>query len=87
MVRRKMRGRSSQRTTFAHWLSSSGRSRYDWIHFAMSSPKSVSEVGRTTSGSSSVLPPATVTTASSGLKPSTCSASRRRYDSGMKSGR
>ena len=86
-MRRKMRGRSSQRTTFAHWLSSSGRSRYDWIHLAMSSPKRVSEVGRTTSGSSSSLPPAIVTTASSGLKPSTCSASRRRYDSGMNSGR
>ena len=86
MVRRKIRGRSSQRTTLAHWFSSSGRSRYDWIHFAMNSPKSVSEVGRTTSGSSSGLPPATVTTASSGLKPSTCSASRRRYDSGMNRG-
>ncbi len=27
LVRRKRRGRSSQRTTFAHWFSSSGRSR------------------------------------------------------------
>ncbi len=38
----------------------------------------VSEVGRTTTGSSSSLPPPWVTTASSGLKPSTCSASRLR---------
>ena len=38
----------------------------------------VSEVGRTTIGSSSSLPPPIVTTASSGLKPSTCSASRLR---------
>ncbi len=52
----------------------------------MNSPKRVSEVGRTTNGSSSGLPPATVTTASSGLKPSTCSASRCRYDSGMSRG-
>ena len=35
----------------------------------------VSEVGRITYGSSSSLPPAIVTTASSGAKPSTCSAS------------
>ncbi len=53
----------------------------------MNSPMTVSLVGRTTTGSSSSLPPATVTTASSGLKPSTCSASRWRYDSGMKSGK
>ena len=36
----------------------------------------VSLVGRTTTGSSSFLPPPWVTTASSGLKPSTCAASR-----------
>ena len=35
----------------------------------------VSDVGRMTYGSSSFLPPAMVTTASSGEKPSTCSAS------------
>ena len=40
-----------------------------------------------TMGSSSSLPPAWVTTASSGLKPSTCSASRWKYDSGMNSGK
>src|SRR5437016_4468159 len=37
----------------------------------------VSLVGRMTSGSSSCLPPPIVTTANSGLNPSTCSASRR----------
>ncbi len=78
MVRRNMRGRSSQRTTLAHWLSSIGRSRCEEIHFAIISPMIVSDVGRTISGSSSSLPPAWVTTASSGEKPSTCSASRLR---------
>ena len=43
---------------------------------AMNSPMTVSLVGRTTTGSSSCLPPPWVTTASSGEKPSTCSASR-----------
>ena len=78
MVRRNIRGRISQRTTFAHWLSSNGRSRCELIHLAIISPMIVSEVGRTISGSSSSLPPAWVTTASSGAKPSTCSASRCR---------
>ena len=78
VVRRNIRGRSSQRTTFAHWLSSMGRSRCELIHLAMNSPMTVSEVGRTMSGSSSGLPPAWVTTASSGANPSTCSASRCR---------
>ena len=77
-MRRKIRGRSSQRTTLAHWLSSSGRSRYELTHLAMNSPITVSDVGRTTTGSASCLPPPWVTTASSGEKPSTCSASRRR---------
>jgi hypothetical protein len=36
----------------------------------------VSDVGRIASGSSSSCPPAWVTTASSGEKPSTCFASR-----------
>jgi hypothetical protein len=47
----------------------------------------VSEVGRTTSGSSSSLPPPWVTTAVSGANPSTCSASRLRKLCGMKSGK
>ncbi len=47
----------------------------------------VSEVGRTTTGSSSSLPPPWVTTASSGAKPSTCSASLVRYDCGMNIGK
>ena len=42
----------------------------------MNSPITVSLVGRTTIGSARSSPPAWVTTASSGLKPSTCSASR-----------
>jgi hypothetical protein len=87
VVRRNNRGRSSQRTTFAHWLSSSGRSRWLVIHFDIERPMIVSDVGRTTNGSSSSLPPAWVTTASSGAKPSTWSASRRRSDSGMNSGK
>ena len=86
-MRRKMRGRFSQRTTLLHWLSSIGRSRWLWIHLDMNSPKTVSDVGRTTTGCSSSLPPAWVTTASSGLKPSTWSASRARYSSGMNSGK
>ncbi len=47
---------------------------------------SVSEVGRTASGSGNVSPPPTVTTASSGAKPSTCSRSRSRNDMGMNIG-
>jgi hypothetical protein len=78
VVRRNIRGRISHRTTFAHWLSSIGRSRWELIHLAMNSPMTVSDVGRTTSGSSSCLPPACVTTASSGANPSTWSASRCR---------
>ena len=46
MVRRNMRVRSSQRTTLAHWLMSSGRSRQLWIHLAKKWPMIVSEVGR-----------------------------------------
>ena len=87
MVRRNRRGRSSQRTTFAHWFSSIGRSRWLWIHLEKKLLITVSLVGRTTSGSSSSLPPPCVTTASSGAKPSTCSASSLRKDSGMKSGK
>ncbi len=71
---------------FAHWLISSGRSRYELIHFANERPMIVSDVGRTTRGSDSSaagirLPSASfssrwwVTTAISLAKPSTCSAS------------
>ena len=75
VVRRNIRVRSSHRITLAHWLTSIGRSRWLEIHFAKKCPMIVSEVGRTTYGSSSCSPPAWVTTASSGAKPSTCSAS------------
>jgi hypothetical protein len=47
----------------------------------------VSDVGRTTSGSSSFFPPPCVTTAVCGANPSTCSASLCRKLSGMKSGK
>ena len=86
-MRRNRRGRSSQRTTLAHWLSNIGRSRWLWIHLEKKLLITVSEVGRTTSGSSSSLPPPWVTTASSGAKPSTCSASSFKKDSGMKRGK
>ncbi len=77
--------RRSQRTTLAHWLSSTGRSRHDWIHLAYIVPMIASEVGRTTSRSSSCSWPAAVTQATSGAKPSTCSASFCRRLSGMNS--
>src|SRR3954451_3589262 len=53
----------------------------------MNSPNTVSLVGLTTSGSARSFPPACVTTASSGLNPSTCSASRWRWLSGMSNGK
>ena len=49
VVRRNSAVRFSQRTTFAHWLISTGRSRQDWIHLAYIVPMIVSEVGRTAS--------------------------------------
>ena len=54
---------------------------------AMYSPITVSLVGRMASGSVSSLPPPCVTTASSGLKPSTCSASRSKKLIGISSGK
>ena len=45
--------RISQRTTLAHWLMSTGRSRHDCTQRANAAPITVSLVGRTTSGSSS----------------------------------
>ena len=50
MVRRNGRVTFSQRTTFAHWLIRTGRSRHDLIHFAYIVPMITSEVGRTISG-------------------------------------
>ena len=47
----------------------------------------VSDVGRTTSGSSSSLPPPCVTTASSGAKPSTWLASLVMNEYGMSCGK
>src|SRR5206468_1627986 len=55
----------------------------------MSGPMIVSEVGRTASGSSSssIAPPARVTHATSGAKPSMCSASFIRNSRGMSKGK
>ncbi len=86
-MRRNSRVTFSQRTTFAHWLIRIGRSRHDWTHFAYITPMIVSEVGRTTSRSSSTSLPPCVTHATCGAKPSTCSASRISRLSGMKSGK
>mmetsp|Transcript_6106 Transcript_6106/g.19152 ORF Transcript_6106/g.19152 Transcript_6106/m.19152 type:complete len:396 (+) Transcript_6106:168-1355(+) len=99
--RRKGRVRSSQRSTLAHWFTLSGRSRYDVIHLPNMCQMIVSDVGRTMSGSSSrasgsgstPVPPGTarrrwcVTTAHSLAKPSTCSASFERKETGMRSGK
>jgi hypothetical protein len=68
-------------------LISSGRSRWDWIHLANRWLITVSEVGRTTSGSASSSPPPWVTTASSGENPSTWSFSFSRKLMGMNSGK
>ena len=48
-MRRNGRVTFSQRTTLAHWLMSTGRSRHDLIHFAYIVPMMASDVGRTTS--------------------------------------
>ena len=47
--------RISQRTTLTHWLMRIGRSRQLCTHFEYIAPMIVSEVGRTISGSSSLL--------------------------------
>mmetsp|Transcript_22814 Transcript_22814/g.70485 ORF Transcript_22814/g.70485 Transcript_22814/m.70485 type:complete len:413 (+) Transcript_22814:169-1407(+) len=86
-VRTNGRVRISQRTTLAHWLTSSGRSRYELTHWLNIWLTTVSEVGRTTSGSSSSLPPPCVTSASSGAKPSTWSASLAMNEYGMNEGK
>ena len=51
-MRRNGRVTFSQRTTFAHWLIRIGRSRHDCTHFAYIVPMMASDVGRTTSFSS-----------------------------------
>ena len=53
VVRRNMRVRISQRTTLAHWLISTGRSRHDWIQRA-----NVCRSRFPTSGARSAAPPA-----------------------------
>ena len=86
-MRRNGRVTFSQRTTLAHWLMSTGRSRQDLIHLAYSVPMIASDVGRIASRSSSSSSPPRVTHATCGAKPSTCSASFIRRLSGMKSGK
>ena len=86
-MRRNGRVTFSQRTTFAHWLMSTGRSRHDWIHFAYIVPMMTSDVGRIASVSSSSSSPPWVTQATCGAKPSTCSASLISRLSGMNSGK
>mmetsp|Transcript_45647 Transcript_45647/g.92134 ORF Transcript_45647/g.92134 Transcript_45647/m.92134 type:complete len:221 (-) Transcript_45647:515-1177(-) len=95
--------RSSHRTTLAHWFSFKGNSRYVLIHFPNMCQMTVSEVGRTTRGSSSlaagsaISPPLAesgslvslwcVTTAHSFANPSTCSASFDKKLRGMNKGK
>ena len=66
---------------------STGRSLQDCIQRLYMWPMTVSEVGRTAKGSSSSSPPAWVTMAHSGAKPSTCSASFWRKKLGIRSGK
>ena len=56
--------RFSHRTTLAHWLMRTGRSRQDCTHFPYIVPMIASEVGRTASRSSSFSEPAAVIQAS-----------------------
>ena len=87
MVRRKRRVTFSHRTTLAHWLMSTGRSRHDCIHFEYIVPMMASEVGRTTSRSSSFSSPPWVTQATCGANPSTWAASFLSSPSGMNIGK
>ena len=77
----------SHLTTFAHWFINIGKSLWLFIHLANIWLIIVSDVGLTTSGSSSSLPPACVTVANSGEKPSTCSASFLINELGINSGK
>ena len=86
-MRRNGRVTFSQRTTFAHWLISTGRSRHDWIHFWYITPMIVSEVGRMISFSARSSSPPLVTHATCGAKPSTCSFSFSNRLSGISSGK
>ena len=78
---------NSHLTTLFHWLSLRGRSLQERIHLAATSYITVSEVGRMASLSSSFESPASVTHATSGEKPSTCSCSFFSSLSGMKRGK
>src|SRR5271157_2114969 len=78
---------NSHLTTLFHWLSLRGRSLQDLIHLVTTSYIIVSEVGLIASLSSSFEPPASVTHATSGENPLTCSCSFFSSRSGMKRGK
>src|SRR5579875_2663292 len=78
---------NSHLITLFHWLNFNGRSLHDRIHFENDSYIMVSEVGLMASLSSSFVLPASVTHATSGAKPSTCSCSFLRSLSGMSRGK
>src|SRR3989344_1477389 len=87
VVRRKKYVRFSHRTALFHWLSKSGRSRYEWTHLLYIVYITVSDVGRIASFSFSSSPPPCDTIASSGENPSICFASLFKSDRGMKMGK
>ena len=87
LVRRKGRVVFSQRMTEHHWLYLMGRSRQVCTHFEYMVQKIVSLVGRTARRSWSFSVPPWVTQATSGAKPSTCSASLSRRLSGISMGK
>ena len=87
LVRRNGRVAFSQRMTEHHWLYFIGRSRHVCTHLAYIVQKMVSEVGRTARRSCNFSVPPCVTHATSGAKPSTCSASFSSSDSGISIGK
>ena len=86
-MRRKGRVAFSQRMTEHHWLYIIGRSRQVCTHLEYMEQKMVSLVGRTASRSCSSSVPPFVTHATSGAKPSTCSASFSSRLSGISIGK
>ena len=86
LVRRNGRVLFSQRITLHHWLYFMGKSRQLPTHLEYMAQKMVSLVGRTAKRSCSFSPPPCVTQATSGAKPSTCSASLSSRLSGMSMG-
>ena len=87
LVRRKGRVVFSQRMTEHHWFSFMGRSRQVCTHLEYMVQKMVSLVGRTAKRSCNFSVPPCVTHATSGAKPSTCSASLSSRLSGISMGK